>query len=720
MSRSGAKHPEMPNIRMWVENVAGTKIDKAFGRQPQPPYAPMRAELRPNLPVWGQTLPISAQVVDSNKPHPRSAESDALRTALIEYNKLGIVPKLDLDVDRCTWEDVFKCMAEAQDQYEEKEKTWRGRLSLRWLFRKAGDVADQVDPILQLMPEDYGIGVLAAGISLVLMLAKTASQNRLKIFEAFQEIPMMVASAAVKLRRFPEDQELKRCGEKLNLTILKTVSNLIGSLLPERQASKIHYFSARRFNESAIDSILEGLRKDANELKTLVQDLLDDAVVETQKLVREIKGDTSTLLTQMGTLSTQGFSNNALLKEVGDDVRKQAAQAEMQAAARQEELLTKIEAERRREVEVLRCQQMLIESNKAKHALELMLKDVVVANTLELEAQNRKLQLLQIHLDERERALTPLQGLMTVPQFLIAIGADDHIGQSTTDIERIFGLRSSIHRVAEAEVMSVVQSSGFRTWLVPNRSDVVLIDGTSATSHFAGHVERVSASSILCASLLSQLGSSQPESFRLYHFCGLHAFENDELELGAGGPRGLMRRLLCHLATQAHRRHLLRLDFIDDRTYRDGLKEQRIEYLCDAFYKILQEMQSELALDLPIYCVVDGIAHYETEEWRGELAFVARMFRDIVTDTKLKPCFKLLLTGPHRVRYVHDMMGLPAEKRLLVKPANMSQAVGEAERSLVSGSEQMLVARRLQLLEKNKMAGQSMYHDDDYASDDYD
>jgi hypothetical protein len=84
-------------------------------------------------------------------------------------------------------------------------------------------------------------------------------------------------------------------------------------------------------------------------------------------------------------------------------------------------------------------------------------------------------------------------------------------------------------------------------------------------------------------------------------------------------------------------------------------------------------MNMSAAVDLPIYCVIDGIAQYEKHEWLKDLSTVMAMFRAIVEDTKLKPCLKLLLTGPHRVRYFNDMVGVPASKRLSAKPALMGE-----------------------------------------------
>ncbi|KAI1121091.1 hypothetical protein F5Y10DRAFT_272436 [Nemania abortiva] len=311
----------------------------------------------------------------------------------------------------------------------------------------------------------------------------------------------------------------------------------------------------------------------------------------------------------------------------------------------------------------------------------------------------------------RARPLTLMQNLMTIDQLLAVVRAVDYIEQRTADFGKVLQLRNKIHPVAEVEAISLFQTTVFRDWLLLGHSDNILIEGTGGTAEFVDHAERVSNKSIMCAVFLSQLIRLEPDSFKIYFFCGLHSSENDTL---SDGPRGLMRGLICSLAGEAYRRQLLRLEFIDD-TYRDGLQQQKIEYFCQVFHQILQSM-SVGALGLPIYCIIDGIGQYEKQEWLGDLAIVMGMFRAIINDTELKPCFKLLLTSPHSVRYVNEMVGLPPSKRLLARPAVIDENL-PAQREMQSGADQILPARRLQIMAER--SGQSQYQDDQYSIDDY-
>ncbi|KAI0547032.1 hypothetical protein F4679DRAFT_378085 [Xylaria curta] len=684
--RAPSPSPE-PIVQEWLD-AQGGKIDKALGRQP---------ETTGNAGVRVQ-------------PSELDISSEGLQVALRQYQQLNIDPRLDINIDNCTWEDVFRCMANAQDDYEKKATKSRG--FVRKLFRWAGDVADNVDPLLDLIPDDYGLGILSAGISLIFLLAKTASQNRETILAAFEEIPVIVASAQTKLKLDPENESLKACVNNLNLTVLMSVSELVGSLLPEKHAHSVPYFwFKRKLSQSDIEDVLTRLRKSADELKGLVQDLLNAAIFQTRDTVLKIDSKASTIVDVASQINrrTEGLEKDSetIINQTSTLITQTSGLSDQMNE--QSRILARLEANKKKENEIMmRKQRKDEERDNSRNYMESVLQDVLTDNRRKEEQINYLSAQLSI-----ARSLTPIQGLMTVDQLLVAIGAVEHIEQSTADVEKVLQLRSNIHPVAEAEAVSLLQTTVFRDWLLPGHSDAILIDGAGGAVEFIDHAERVSAKSIMCALLLSQLTRFQPDCFRIYFFCGLHSSEKDVL---SDGPRGLMRGLLCDLANEAYRRQLLRLDFIDDKRYRDGLQQQKIEYFCQTFYQILHYMNVGAALDLPIYCVIDGIAQYEKQEWLEDLAIVMGMFRAIVNDTKLKPCFKLLLTGPHRARYVNEMVGLPPSKRLLAKPAIMGENP-LAQRELQSGAEQILQARRQQMIAQR--GGQSQYQDGQYSLDDY-
>ncbi|RSL75645.1 hypothetical protein CEP51_010676 [Fusarium floridanum] len=670
-------------VKWWLD-TEGKNIDKAFGMPPGPP-----SNAEPGF------LP--------EKPHPDTEgderrvpdECEDLRAALIEYQQLSIDPRLDLDVDKCTWEDVFACMTGAEEEHEQKAKSWRG-VGHR-LLRKAGDCAEHVDPWLKLIPPEYGMGIIGAGISIIFMLARQARENREKILDAFGEIPIIVASAKAKLRAFPENRELKLCNEMLNLEIIVSVSKLVDALLPKKHGAatrtkKAPYFWVKsKLGKSAIDDVLTPLRDRADELNRLVQDFVDEAIGEIQRTTRDIKEDTSKLKTAANEIR----GNTTHLKKDTSDLKVMTAgfQKDLYTVVSQTSEITS-DYEKRLQLYEKRA----VEGDKVRKGMEETLMEVIFQKNRENDILRAELKCL--------RARTPVSSLMTAEQFLAAIGASTLIHQSTNDVDKVLRLQGVIHPIAEAEAVALLRSEAFRAWLQPARSDAILMDGAVAATEFFDHPERVSAKSMLCASLLATLGRTQPESFQLFFFAGLHSSENDP---SSDGPRGMIRSLLCELVKETDRRGWLYLDFIDDKIYRDGIQRQSIRCLCDAFYKILQRLQMRDAVDLAIYCVIDGIAQYEQQRWYSDLAVVINTLRTIINDTKLMPAFKLLMTGPHRVRYIHDWLDLPLSKRLSTNAVVPGENLSTPFR-LASGVDQALQARREENLADRR--GRSQYLDD--------
>jgi hypothetical protein len=74
-------------------------------------------------------------------------------------------PDVPFDVLNCSWDDVFDQMARAKGKYEEK---FNGpNHFFHWLWRKAGNASEAVDPWLQLIPNEFGMAVARGAIAIV-------------------------------------------------------------------------------------------------------------------------------------------------------------------------------------------------------------------------------------------------------------------------------------------------------------------------------------------------------------------------------------------------------------------------------------------------------------------------------------------------------------------------------------------------------------------------
>lgn len=67
-----------------------------------------------------------------------------------------------------SWNDVMKLIQEAENQYMEKAK----RNWFRQKLRKGEDVATVLQNLTEMIPEEYGLGVLRGGLSILFTVSR--------------------------------------------------------------------------------------------------------------------------------------------------------------------------------------------------------------------------------------------------------------------------------------------------------------------------------------------------------------------------------------------------------------------------------------------------------------------------------------------------------------------------------------------------------------------
>lgn len=97
---------------------------------------------------------------------------------MLKYKKLKLTPALDFDVENCSWEDVLDQMTRAKGDYEDRAKGLKN--TFRKVWRKMGDDAVQSysSPVLDMMPSDYGLSTVRAGLAFVFYVRKLQSSHR--------------------------------------------------------------------------------------------------------------------------------------------------------------------------------------------------------------------------------------------------------------------------------------------------------------------------------------------------------------------------------------------------------------------------------------------------------------------------------------------------------------------------------------------------------------
>ena len=89
-----------------------------------------------------------------------NAHSD-LKDVLDACQKAG--QQFNFDVSNCEWSDVIEQMQKAQDVYKDKGD----KNPVRSFFRNGKEIATTVTPWFDMIPDQYGLSVLRAGLTVI-------------------------------------------------------------------------------------------------------------------------------------------------------------------------------------------------------------------------------------------------------------------------------------------------------------------------------------------------------------------------------------------------------------------------------------------------------------------------------------------------------------------------------------------------------------------------
>ena len=186
------------------------------------------------------------------------------------------------------------------------------------------------------------------------------------------------------------------------------------------------------------------------------------------------------------------------------------------------------------------------------------------------------------------------------------------------DLEYVQDSASSFDAEVLSQVRDLAHTAAFQDWLGADTSAFLVADGFLA-DHAA---ELVSPISCFCAALAPGLADADRPNVVLTFFAGLHANPppSDAADDGGGGPNLLVRSLAGQLLLS----RLLDepdLGFLSTPGYLDDLAQRDLGALCDVVVQLVRQLPQQTV----VYCLVDGVSHYERRSWLGGLLQVANM-----------------------------------------------------------------------------------------------
>lgn len=185
----------------------------------------------------------------------------------------------------------------------------------------------------------------------------------------------------------------------------------------------------------------------------------------------------------------------------------------------------------------------------------------------------------------------------------------------------------------------LLSAAKFRNWIVSPRSSELLVHGEFKSG---GAWREASALSHFCAAFVRAMAATKTY-LPLVHFCGSHIEGDDRLK-GAGG---MLRSLLFQL--------LQRGPFDDAVLGEPGADlEQVSKGRLPALCKLLVWLVHRLPEEVVVVCVIDGISHYETDEFEEDMLEVLDCLLRLARNRRVDASVKLLVTSPTTTDSVQD------------------------------------------------------------------
>lgn len=186
----------------------------------------------------------------------------------------------------------------------------------------------------------------------------------------------------------------------------------------------------------------------------------------------------------------------------------------------------------------------------------------------------------------------------------------------------------------------IVSTSQFRNWVVSNNSSELLVHGDFHGPRSSS--ANVSALSVFCATLTQTLRAHSQQHIALVFFCGNHVEQDDQHR----GSRGMVRSFVAQL---------VRSSLFDDVTRQSGqlqfdgqtdvgtiINSGQLSQLCQLFKNLVRLLPRQATL----ICLIDGISHYETDEFEEEMLHTLDFLLDLVRNDDIAAAIKLLASSP--------------------------------------------------------------------------
>ncbi|KAL7904235.1 hypothetical protein GGI35DRAFT_203762 [Trichoderma velutinum] len=575
------------------------------------------------------SLSDSSTPLDYGMPSPRpnwtniealKCWNDLFPAALIRLTSTSQEPsgrsktEYSIRQGKSDWNAVYNALENAKAKYEQSNK-------VAGMLRKTGEniapvaqalkIASNMDP-----GSPYSTPILGA-VNIFLDAVKTAANVRQQVLEEFNDIIPKIYDIEFFLVTFPEDHNISSASLDLTVTILLAIEQTIG------------FFISNRFVRG-VKAMGMGASYETDLLKSL----------------STIKAKSKTLLEEAEKSQIHKFDRHSQRMEKG----------QQQVLQGQADLLNIV-------------QSLLIDHEKQKK--EVREKDVEIQRMhMKLEHSLQTITTLTIQ-NENLRSISPIQNSIWLPpphrptpantwylnqdalRWMFKIPDVDLI-----DVSFIHNKNNSLSTKAIAQVEQIVHTQVFRNWIIsPNSAKLMVHWDFQPPKTNAG----ISPLSLFCSTITQGLRNKQ-RILSVLWFCGLHTDMSEHV----GGYS-----MLASLIDQLLRQHTFDTRSLSGSFDMVALQQNDYNELIRLFEWLVRELPNAVTL----FCIVDGVALFEREEYWEKSAPVFLKMVNLSNDPTVPAVVKVLFTsspGTDMVRGAFEQEDLILEVGNLPKWASVS------------------------------------------------
>ncbi|KAL7809077.1 hypothetical protein V8C26DRAFT_412376 [Trichoderma gracile] len=616
----------MEQSKPAIQDLQGAPIPKKLS-----PTARHQIEKRPEsiqntqqfLPKRGKiihpALGEPTQFVDWEfKAEERLALED-LEKLLNAHDEASTGPKFR----ECKWATVFDVMFQARTKYEGD-----GHATRRDAVFFGLNLASEA---VELIPEDWGLGVLRGGLALLLKVAKCNLEVRAKILNIFQDLSWKMTTISMTFDKLGAEQEVLKRQREFFCTVLRDMPVLIRRLLgKEKWYFKIKNSLKLQLSDTdTAETILA--RWEAN-MRQLNEHMERSKIAS----MSDIKSNTNLL----PGIQSSNEATNQLVGQLTDQVTElpQFLQRALQGSFD-------------RVIETLSAK------DKAAQAQTLLLEEMNERlRAIEHERQYfRGLERENEYLRELSRSPQPgwhyaegtnpdthsITPAITQMELIGALGV--HVYAHMKVLEDVLQQSSDFDVPALRQVRGLTHHREFDHWFKTDSCSLLFVE-----CHLQDCSPTVTAASVFSSSLICTL-STQRDVIPLFFFPRL-----DGGRPNADGPAYMMRSLVFQLLMSAAQPYLnlgsVSMDLFE------ACAQQNLSALCELFVDLVCQVPPSTK----VYCILEGLDLYETRErlWDIQVDYVADMFEILTArlEEEEKGTLNVLIMVPDRSQRLYKRM----------------------------------------------------------------